>query len=232
MALHTSAVLANHFTMNQSDQQMDGTVRPGVVWAIIAVCVAVEITLLLADYGFWASVRLRSQSYENAGFWIGLLDNWQSNYRAQPYSMFLSYGFLHSGPLHLVVNMVTLFSLGRFILPRIGQARFAVLYGLSMIGGAIGFAVLSDSYRPMVGASGALFGLVGAIAAWEYVDRFTAQLRLWPVLRLLAILAVLNVVMWWAMDGQLAWQTHLGGFVSGWILAFLIDPRPRPVEFD
>ena len=38
---------------------------------------------------------------------------------------------------------------------------------------------------------------------------------------------MINLVMFWALDGQLAWQTHLGGFVAGWVLALLIDPRSQ-----
>ena len=41
------------------------------------------------------------------------------------------------------------------------------------------------------------------------------------------MLVALNAVMWWSLNGQLAWQTHLGGFITGWITAMLIDPRPR-----
>jgi membrane associated rhomboid family serine protease len=40
----------------------------------------------------------------------------------------------------------------------------------------------------------------------------------------------LNIVLWWAMDGQLAWETHLGGFITGWIAAMLIDPRGRNAQ--
>jgi rhomboid protease GluP len=216
--------------MDESDQNRHFLDRPATVWVVVIICVAVEIGLSGADYGLWATSRFRQQAYENGGFWIGLLNTWDANYNSQPYVMFASYAFLHGGIVHLAVNMFTLLTLGPLVVFRIGQPRFVLLYVLSMLGGAVGFALISDSFRPMVGASGALFGLAGAIVAWEYIDRFTAELRLWPVLQLVVMLITLNVVMWWAMDGQLAWQTHLGGFVSGWILAFLIDPRARPVE--
>jgi membrane associated rhomboid family serine protease len=50
------------------------------------------------------------------------------------------------------------------------------------------------------------------------------------VLRAAGLLIALNLVMWWAMGGHLAWQTHLGGFIGGWVLALLIDPRGREAE--
>lgn len=202
---------------------------PAILWAIFAVCLAVELCLIGSDFGFWGTKRWRSLAYQYGGFWVGLLDNWRPNYPSQPVLMFATYAFLHSGITHFAVNMVTLFALGRIIVDRIGQVRFLALYILATIGGGAGFVLLSDIPRPMVGASGALFGLAGAISAWEYVDRFTAQERLWPVLRMVLWLIFLNLLLWWAMDGQLAWETHLGGFVAGWVFAFLIDPRSRPI---
>lgn len=198
--------------------------------AIIAACVIIELVLLAADMGLVSDRRLRLRCYEYAGFWSGLLQNWQPNYATQPYAMFFTYAFLHAGPLHLGVNMVTLWSLGRIVQDRVGTGGFALLYFGTALGGAGGYALLGTQLAPMVGASGALFGLAGGILAWNYVDRYSFAEGLWPVARAAGLLIALNLVMWWAMNGQLAWQTHLGGFIAGWILALLIDPRGRPEE--
>ncbi|MEO9651812.1 MAG: rhomboid family intramembrane serine protease [Roseobacter sp.] len=192
----------------------------------IAACVGVEGSLQLANH-LELSPRLRATFYEYGGFWVGLLHHWQPNYTAQPYAMFLSYGFLHSGPVHLVVNMVTLWSLGYAVLARVGVAGFSLLYLGTMIGGAAGYALLASGPSLMVGASGALFGLAGGLLAWDFIDRRADRDSLRPVLATLAILVGLNVVLWWVLAGQLAWQTHLGGLVAGGILAPLIDRHPR-----
>ncbi len=194
---------------------------------IVVICTVIELILTLGDLQIIGEPRLRALAYENGGFWPGLLDDWTPNYARQPVLMFFTYGFLHGGATHLIVNMFTMFSLGRFVVDRVGGWRFAVLYMGCLIGGAAGFGLLSDSVQPMVGASGALFGLAGALLAWNYVDRFTVQERLWPVAQVVFLLILMNVVLWWAMDGHLAWQTHLGGFVAGWIVAMLIDPRSK-----
>lgn len=195
--------------------------------AIIALCSVVEAVLQLGDRGVIDSVRLRSVAYEYGGFWVGLLGPWSPNYPSQPYLMFLTYGFLHGGFLHLAVNMITLWSLGQAVLDRVGLWGFVLLYLASLLGGAVGFALLASTLAPMVGASGALFGLAGGLLAWGYVDRYTLRQALWPVVRAAGLLLTLNVVMWWALNGQLAWETHLGGFVAGWLAAMIIDPRPR-----
>lgn len=213
---------------------MSGLTRGGVglLLALIALCAGIELVLILSDQGLIANGRLRQTAYDFGGFWPGLLGNWRPNYPLQPWTMFLTYGFLHGGPAHLIVNMITLWSLGRPVLARVGPLGFTLLYAAALLGGAAGFALLAPGLRPMVGASGALFGLIGGLLAWAYVDRFTFHEGLWPVLRAVLFLIALNLVLWWAMDGQLAWETHLGGFLTGWIAALLIDPRPIAPQSD
>lgn len=197
---------------------------------LILACVLIELVLSAADAGLFADRRLRLKAYEYGGFWAGLLQGWRPNYPAQPWTMFFSYAFLHAGLVHLTINMITLWSLGRVVQDRVGTGGFALLYGGAALGGAGGYALLGTHLAPMVGASGALFGLAGGILAWNYVDRFVLAQGLWPVARAAGLLVAMNIVLWWAMNGQLAWETHLGGFVAGWVLALLIDPRGRPED--
>lgn len=198
-----------------------------ILITIIGLCVAVEFTLQLADWGILGQDRLRRTVYEYGGFWPGLLENWRPNFSGQELSMFVTYGFLHGGLLHLIVNMGTLWSLGAPVIKRVGARGFILLYAFALVGGGIGYSLLNIGIQPMVGASGALFGLAGGLLAWTYVDRYTAQQGLWPVGQAIVLLIALNLILWWVMDGQLAWQTHLGGFISGWLFATVIDPRPR-----
>lgn len=194
---------------------------------LVALCTATELVLQLGDAGLFDLPRFRALAYEFAGFWPGLLSTWRPNYALQPTTMFLTYAFLHAGLWHLALNMVTLWSLARPIVDRVGQGKFLTIYALSILGGALGYALLTTSYRPMVGASGALFGLAGALLAWDYVDRFVLRKGLWPVARAALLLIALNVALYYAMGGVLAWETHLGGFIAGWIAALLVDPRGR-----
>ena len=195
--------------------------------AIFLLCALPEVMLSGADFGYWATPRLRMTAIELAGFWPGLLGTWQPNYPAQPWLMFASYGFLHAGLMHFVVNMLTLFSLLPAVTERIGVPRAVLVYILGMIGGALGYALLSRMAAPMVGASGALFGLAGALLAWDYAERRARRLSLTPVRRSVLLLILLNLVLWWAMNGLLAWQAHLGGFVAGWLVALYLAPPMR-----
>ena len=197
-----------------------------LLFSIIVVCCLIEMVLQLADFQLIEPFRLRNLAYEYGAFWPGLARDWVPNYPQQPYLMFVTYGFLHSGFLHLLVNMLTLWSLGQAVLYRVGSMGFVFIYSACLLGGALGFAMLAPELRPMVGASGALFGLAGALLAWMYVDRYTYNQGLLPVAQTVGLLILLNLVLWWAMRGQLAWETHLGGFVTGWLAATLADPRP------
>ena len=210
-----------------SDDDTRKTKTHAALFALIGICVAIEAVLQLGELGIFGVPRFRQTVYEFAGFWPGLLSNWRANFEFQPWTMFFTYAFLHAGLLHLSVNMITLFSLGRVVLERVSTPAAALLYASAVLGGAAGFAILSDSFRPMVGASGGLFGLAGAILAWEYVDRFVLREALWPVARAVLLLIALNVLLYYAMDRLLAWEAHLGGFIAGWIMALLIDPLPR-----
>jgi rhomboid protease GluP len=199
---------------------------------IIVLCIVPELALQGADWGVWGSARWRPLSYQNGAFWAGLLQGWQPNYAAQPYTMFVTYAFLHAGAAHLVVNMITLFSLGGEIARRAGQSHMLLIYGASILGGAIGFGLLGTVVQPMVGASGALFGLAGAWVTWDV----WAALRASPSLKTLAFallwpvtfLVGLNLVMLWATGGKLAWETHLGGCLAGSLTAAMLLILHRP----
>lgn len=186
-----------------------------VLLMLIAGMTAIEIILQAADWHLIGSPRWRGLAYQNGGFWAGLLYNWRPNYAGQPILMFVTYSVLHSGFVHMSTNMIALLVLGRTILERMGLAGFALTYILSTVGGAAVFGLITTSSQPMVGASGALFGLIGAWQADVAATRYAAGRTLWPVWRTVAWLVVLNVVMWVVWSGQLAWQTHLGGFLTG-----------------
>lgn len=199
---------------------------PAVVWSLIALMVAVELVLTGADLHLWGQPWWRPLTYQYAGFWPGLLGSWQPNYALQPAAMFATYGFLHAGLWHLGVNVLTLALLAPPLVARLGRRPFYLLYALSLVGGAIGYAVMTASAQPMVGCSGALFGLAGAYLALDFLRRYDLHLTLLPVLAAIAALALGNALTFWLEGGQLAWQAHLGGFVTGWIFGVLPHRGP------
>lgn len=193
------------------------------VWGLMILCVLPELILSGADYGLWGRTQWRGIVYGWGGFWPGLLHDWQPNFPGQALAMFVTYGFLHGGLVHLGVNMASLVSLGRAVEARVGQSRFLAIYAAALVGGGLGFGILANTAQPMVGASGALFGLAGAVIVWATADRLRLHATLWPVVRGLTWLVALNVILWVATGGLLAWQTHLGGFVVGALAGWALD---------
>ena len=190
-----------------------------VIFGLIAVNLLIEGVLFAADLGLVGTKQWRPLAYQNGAFWAGLLHNWRPNYPAQPWTMFVSYAFLHGGVAHLLGNMLTLWLIGRMVIVRAGLKGFVLIYLLSAIGGGLVFGALTMSARPMVGASGALFGLVGAVIYWRWADRKRLGMDQWPVLKTVLSLMLLNLVLWVVLGGLLAWETHLGGFIAGGLTA-------------
>ena len=118
-------------------------------------------------------------------------------------------GFLHYGLLHLGMNMLVLWWLGRMLEPAVGGPRFLLIYGVSLLGGSLG-ALLLDPNAFTAGASGAVFGLGGAVVVAERASGFSRQNS--GVLGFLAI----NIVISLSIPG-----ISLGGHVGGLLLGAL-----------
>lgn len=130
-------------------------------------------------------------------------------------------GFLHFGPIHLLVNMFTLYVFGRNVEQALGRARFGAIYGIALLGGSAAVLWFGLENTITVGASGAIFGLIGA----ELV--LFLRLKLNPT-SLLMIIGV-NVVASFTISG-ISWLGHLGGFVIGALVAagFVYAPEMLP----
>ncbi len=187
-----------------------------VIWVPLILCCAIELVLTLSDL---TGGSLRSEAIALGGFWPGLLGRAQALYPGQSAAMFFTYSLLHGGVSHLALNMITLVTIGSVVVARAGQAAFAEIYLAATIAGGVGYALIGPGNVPMVGASGALFGLAGALIGWEIADARRRGTSLAPALRLILLFVVLNVVLWWLAGGRLAWQTHLGGGIAGLALA-------------
>ena len=138
---------------------------------------------------------------------------------SQPWRMLTS-GFVHAmpSPVHLLLNMYTLYLFGRMLEPLLGAWRMAVLFLLSVLGGSVGVLLLGDPWVLVIGASGGIFGLFGAM--FVFMRHFENSIV--PI----TVLIVINLAFGFLVGG-VAWQAHLGGLVTGAIVAALMLPRLR-----
>ncbi len=207
-----------------------GSIRFTVALFII-ILIVVEFCLQAADLGWIGTLRWRSLAYQNGAFWSGLLRDWMPNYPLQPAAMFASYALLHSGLGHLTGNVITIAMLGEPVCQRVGQRGFVWISIASAVGGGLGFALLNTSPQPMVGTSGVVFGLAGALTASLWDSTRPRSEAMSQTAAICGLLIVLNAIVWWSLDGLLAWETHLGGFIAGGLIVFAWPNRLNSDRF-
>lgn len=129
--------------------------------------------------------------------------------------------FLHSGLIHLAFNMVALYFLGTFAETAFGRWRFFALYVLSGLSGGLAYLYFGDFTGPAVGASGAIFGLLGSILGYA-LRRGTFSWQN-PLIRQLLILLALNV--WLGVSiSNISNTAHMGGLAGGFVFGWLMAP--------
>jgi membrane associated rhomboid family serine protease len=123
-------------------------------------------------------------------------------------------GFLHAGLFHILVNMLSLYFVGMVLEPAIGHVNFAVVYFVSLLAGSFG-ALLFQPLVPTVGASGAIFGIFGALIVVAY----HRGIPIWQ--SGLGFVLVFNLLFSFTFSG-ISVGGHLGGLVAGLICGELI----------
>lgn len=127
--------------------------------------------------------------------------------------------FLHGSFLHIAFNMYVLFAIGPTLERILGHGRYLTLYVLAALGGGVASYAFSDIRTVSVGASGAIFGLMGALVV--------AGRRLRYDVTFVIILLGINVVIGFISPG-VDWRAHLGGLVTGAaVAAIMVFPSRR-----
>lgn len=151
-----------------------------------------------------------------------------------------TYMFLHADIFHLLFNMVFLWLFGDNVEDSMGHFKFFVFYSLCGIFGGLAHAIVrSGSETPLIGASGAVAGVIAAylmlhpnIRVWVlvlYKIPFPLRLSAGFVLLVWIILQVVNAA--FDVGGNVAWWAHIGGFAAGALL-IIIMRRPGVPLFD
>lgn len=179
---------------------------PRVSYVLIALNVAVFVAQTIGAGG--ATQTAMSRAYQEGVLFGPLVD-------AGEWWRLVSGGFLHDGPIHLLFNMVGVYFLGQLLEPRLGPVRFAALYFASLLTGSLGVMLLSPD-QPTLGASGAVFGLMGATF---YMLR---RQGIDPMQTFIGPLLILNIVITFAFRDAISVGGHLGGLAGGLLAAFLI----------
>jgi membrane associated rhomboid family serine protease len=167
----------------------------GINVAAFALQMAVGVDAVAGDWGMWP-------------IGIGIYNEWWR---------LLTGAFLHGSFLHIAFNMYVLFALGPTLERVLGHGRYLLLYMVSALGGSVASYAFSDFHTVSVGASGAIFGLMGALVV--------AGRRLRYDIKQVAVLLVINFVIGFISPG-VDWRAHLGGLVTGAAMAAVLIMAP------
>ena len=129
--------------------------------------------------------------------------------------------FLHSSFVHLALNTISLYFLGSFAEVTFGRGRFLALYFISGIAGGLAYLYVGPFTAPAVGASGAIFGLLGGVFGFA-LRRGTFSLQN-PIISQLLILTAINLFLG-ATIPNVSNTAHIGGLLGGLVYGWLFAP--------
>jgi rhomboid protease GluP len=204
--------------------------RARAVWVLLALNIAIYAIPTLLQF---VGVRVNGIPINDYLLFLGAKDNEGISVRGE-YYRFLSSMFLHGGLLHIGFNAWALYALGPESERIYGTDRFLAIYFIAGLAG--GVASYAISPFPAVGASGAIFGLIGALAVFYYTSRQllgdTARQQLGSLITVIMI----NLFIGFSSGGLIDNWAHLGGLaggaIAGWLLAprFALDERLYPPQ--
>jgi membrane associated rhomboid family serine protease len=199
-------------------RQRTRVVRPRAVAGAAPIAtqaiIAINVLVYLSELATGSGVGSVSGTVYEKGVLFGPLIEFRDEYWR-----LVTSGFLHASFFHVAFNMVFIWFIGRLLEPAIGSARFVVAYAASLLCGSFGVLLLEPNAFA-VGASGAAFGLLGALL----VETRSRGIDLWSTG--LPQLALFNFAFTFLYPG-IAIGAHVGGFVGGLLVGAIYDQFDR-----
>jgi membrane associated rhomboid family serine protease len=181
---------------------------------------------------FWYELQLGDSALQSFIFTWGLIpDQFVSNPQGQWMTIFTSM-FLHGGWFHILSNMWVLYIFGDNVEDRVGSTRYLLFYLLSGIAAAaLQIFIWPDNSVPMIGASGAIAGVLGAYLVSFPGSRIASLVPILFIFTIVEIPAIIFLLFWFisqlysglfaiqgGMSSGIAWWAHIGGFIFGLIM--------------
>jgi membrane associated rhomboid family serine protease len=186
---------------------------------VVSVLIAVDVIVFVITSVQAGSVMNLGQSTLFQQWWLVPLET-----RNGSWYQLITAGFLHANPIHILTNMFALYIIGRDMERILGPARFTAVYLVGLLGGSVDVLLFGQQDAPTVGASGAVFALMGGLLVIVY------RLKLNPgqVIGMIVINLVISV----AIPG-ISLLGHVGGLVTGGLLtaALVYAPAERRTQW-
>ena len=169
---------------------------------------------------------------------VNLVDIYPKDLVPPPFTL-LTAMFVHGGLFHLAGNMLYLWIFGDNIEDRLGHFRFLIFYLFTGVMASLAHILINPaSTVPMIGASGAIAGVLGAYFVLFPRAGVITLLWFFFFIEIVRIPAVVFLGMWFAfqllssgLGGGIAWYAHIGGFIAGAAVIMIAKPRRRKRSF-
>lgn len=202
----------------------------------------VNLTLILANIlAFLYELQIGSGALD------GFISNWGliparlADNPATAWTTIYSSMFLHGGWFHIINNMWVLFIFGDNVEARMGRIKYLIFYLFSgTAAGLLQTFVLPESQVPMIGASGAVAGVLGAYLVFFPRSRVASLVPIFFIFTIIEIPAFIYLVFWFVSQlysgwlsfqgvggSGIAWWAHIGGFLFGLVMSFFFAGRRR-----
>jgi membrane associated rhomboid family serine protease len=197
-------------------QRVSNDSRPLVTWWIIGITVVIYFLQLIPGSPVQSWLQFAG-AYVTPG--LAPLEPWR----------LLTSLLVHGGFLHVGLNMLALWMIGRSLEPLLGHGRFLALYLISGLGGSVAVTFLTDPLTATVGASGAIFGLFGALLViGRHIGANVTGIAIIIAINF-AFPFVQGIIGGSLAAVQISWQAHLGGLMTGALVGYIFA-RTRSVR--
>ena len=206
-----------------------------VLWLLVGVMAALHALEAGAEAGFVAPLFGQAEMRATFGFSDAAFDAALAGrpHPPQLYWSFATHAFLHGGWLHLAMNSAILLAIGHGVCRAAGPWAMLAIFLVSTVAGAATLGLTVETRAVLVGASGGVFGLLGAVLVRRARTLAQRGMSRAPVRRMVIALILAHILIFGFetvggggfAGGDIAWQSHLGGFVAGWLTAAPFTPR-------
>ncbi len=193
----------------------------------------VEIVLQAAEHGLIGgplAIGWRLGLTQNYGFYDVIFEHMRENrdYSFANLLRLVSYSAVHASLAHALIASVMILALGKKVVEDFSGAAVLIIVPLSILVSALAYGLIDNSTVPLVGAFGAVYGLLGAYTwiLWLQLDG-KGRAR-WAAFRLIGFLMALQIVFYFLAGGQRDWIANFAGFLAGFALSFVLAPDARP----
>ena len=177
--------------------------------------IAIEILLLVLGQGYRQSAVFYFSFAP-----LDLTRPYKEVFFLQKYLMFISYGFIHSNVIHLLINVIALYLLGN-ILKKLGKDNltFSILFFSTLGGASFYYLFEPTSLVPLLGANCASFGLLAFVLSEELINRLRRRRSIYQMTYVLLTFIFAHILYFYAFSAilptSIIWQAHLGAFIVG-----------------